>query len=392
MLKRITSELEQLASIGQARQLHPTHHHANGAVEIRGRRVLDLTSWDFLGINGNPRFRNSIQRDVDALGLGISSPRSAAGNHQRHIACEYRLAQFMGTQSAVLFSSKNQVVLSLVTSLVTEGDTIYVEESMQSPVSDAAYLVNAQVVTYESHALSLLKAELAKGKGFGRRIIFAESLSPATGVQTDLRAIGDIARASDSSLIVDESYALGSIGLRGAGGLEAAGLANTALCAYASVSYALACYGAFAAGSAALAGYLVNRSKTFISEPPLPPALATAIETALEIAELSPVQREHTRLKAAKLRGALKAMGLRKIEGEDSPVICIPTPKLSQAQEIAEAFFHRGFLVEALPKGVPKSDSALVRLLVSPHLGERQIEELLSASSDIFRMLAQKTI
>ena len=222
MLNKIKLELEQLAAKGLLRQLKPVQSRKDGCVEVRGKQLIDFTNWDYLALNSNRDFLTSLQREIESLGVGACAARTASGTHQRHVACEYRIAQFLNTQSSILFSSKNQAVLSLVTSLVAEGDLVFLDETMHSPVSDAAYLVNAQAIYYHAGSLAQLKSELSKCKPTLRKFIFAESISPVTGIGTDLGYLVELARTFKAQLIVDESYALAALGLRGAGGREPA--------------------------------------------------------------------------------------------------------------------------------------------------------------------------
>jgi 7-keto-8-aminopelargonate synthetase-like enzyme len=380
MLKKLKAELDQLASRRQLKEFHMTGSRGSGAIETRGRRLVDFTSWDFMALNDRPRFRQAAQAAIERIGVGDASSRSSSGLFKEHVSCEARLAQFLGTASSLLFSSKNQAVISLLTALVNEGDLVLYDEMIQSPVSDALYLVNAQAVSFSS--IGALESELEKSRSVRRRLVVLESLSPLTGAQLDMGSVVALTQRHDAGLIVDESYALGAIGLRGAGVCESLGIGRQILGIYGSLSQGLASYGAFVAGDAILTGYLLNRSKTFSNETPLPPHIACAVESAIDLIELVPLARDRLSQLGARLRGGLALAGFRGVEGE-SPVVCVPLKKLRVASDLSAALYERGFLVEALSRGRAFSEDALVRIVISSAHTEKNIDDLLKAFFEI---------
>jgi 7-keto-8-aminopelargonate synthetase-like enzyme len=389
MLTELHQELEQIIAAGRERHFHEALPRRDGCVSLRGRTLIDFTSWDLYDLNHHPAARRVVQRTIEEHGLTAGAARGSSGSSGLHSMCERRLAEFTGFEAATVFSSKNQAILSLLTAIASERDVVVFDEAMQSPVGDAAYLVNCPSATFPAAQLTRARAELEKAKGARRRFVCVESVSPITGEALDLAAWSAVAVKCDAELIVDESYAIGTVGLRGSGGLESVPLRTGVLCAFADCALTLAAGGAFIAGPLTLVRYLMQRSRTFVAEVAPPPFLMAALEGAVGYVELGHNLRERIGLTAGKLRAGLLQMGALGREQGNSPIICVPMKSLRVAKEIAEALFQKGVLVEVLARpssgSAPYSDGlAFLRLLVSALHTQPHVEATLQACSEIW--------
>lgn len=394
MLRYIAQELAELSQKGAIKKLHVSEPEAEGGyVRIRGKRVLDLTSWDLLGVSDNPEFQKAIHVEGDHSKLGASRSRLLSGTLNVHKACEDRIAAFFQTEASLLFSSKNQAVLSLITSLLSERDAVFVDELIQSPVVDASYLVNSQVFAVStSLGTTNLEKELEKAKHQFRRFIFVEALSPITGKLIDIGYYLHLAERFDAFLLIDESYSLGLVGKRGAGILEDLPFSPRVVCRYGTLGGSAAAYGAFIAGPQTLIDYLINRSRTFTAENSLPPLIAAGISKAIDIVEISVSLRGKLSSLSSTLVSGLEGEGLASDAAVKVPVVCFQPLRPSVAAEFAEGLFQRGFLVEPLPYGSSRNDQWTVRVLVNSHVSQEKIDALLEAVSDIGKKLKKRKI
>ena len=385
MLERLKLELEKLKLEGKLRECHPCSAREGGKIAIRGQRVTDFTSWDFLNVNALTPVRRALQSEVEQFGIGSCSSRLSSGTYPAHLAFEIRLARFLGLESCVLFSSTNQAVLSLLTAFVTERDCLIVDEREDTPLIDAAHLVGADVIHFAAHQPETLTALLERAKRYRSRFLCVESLSPHSGEKLDLAAILLGIGKSDTQLFVDESFALGVLGLRGAGGLEQQQILSGVTCVYGSLARGFGAYGAFVAGSRVLTNYLLNHSRTFRSENVLPACIAAALERIVDAVELNHAGREKLKALSRKLRRGLLELGLLKDATVDTPLICIGVSTRRIADEIAQALFQRRFLVEALSSGATLDQSGVVRMLLNVEHSAEDIDKLLGAVADVSR-------
>jgi 7-keto-8-aminopelargonate synthetase-like enzyme len=365
VIKELRQELEQLQALRLVRELHTTVRLEGGMAEIKGRRVIDFTSWDYLNLNFNPRLRRSVGAEVEKSGVTAGGSRLSTGTFEAHTNCERRIAAFLGTESALLFSSKNQAVLSLLTNILSERDAIFVDEMTQSPVTDAAFLVHALSGTFKSDDAASLEDEIEKQRSARRKVIFVESLSPISGKPADLNRIFLVAKKFGCEIILDESFAAGAFGLRGSGLSEDLGLREGVLCTIMDLSFGICGHGTAIAGSSVLIQYLLSRSRTFHSESAPPPAVVVAGETGIDICELQPTLRKSLLLQSARLSRGLSEIGFACDSTWQSPIISIQFAKRSIALEFATSIFSRGVLVDVVPRGRPELHS---RRIYSPIL------------------------
>ena len=382
--KTLQSEAAQLRALGQLREPVETKRLTPTAVFVRGRECVDFTSWDFLGLARATPLLRSVQHQIEAGGLSSGGSRLGSGTHACHTACEARIAQFLGVERALLFSSRNQAAFSLVTTFFTEQDRLLVDELLQSPVSDAAHLVGAEVVHISGDDLgSIERALSASALRGGRTFIVLDACSPTTGSMPPLNAIMPLAEQHNAAVVIDESWAFGVIGLRGASSGENPILSRSLFAIYGSLTAAVPLYGAFIAGSAALGEILLSRSRTFALEAALPPPYVVGIETAVGLIELMSTERERLRLMSSRLRRGLVELGYLLNFGSETPIVSIPFQKARSAAECESALFQRGFLVESIPLRRTLSDGAAVRFLVRSQHAETDIDRLLQVLADV---------
>jgi glycine C-acetyltransferase len=391
LLHELRTELEKGLSIRQMRPMVPSFERGGGQIDILGRRLLDFTNWDILGINQHPTPKRASHRVLEDLGLASGSSRLCSGTTRHHLSCEQRVASFLGTECALLFSSRNQAVLSLVTNLFHERDVLFVDEGVQSPVVDAAYLVHAEVATFRARDAASLEEELGKVKTVGvRKGVFVESVNPYTGVRAPLNEIAAVCRRFGALLFVDESYGLGMLGVRGAGGAEFFGAHHHVLCLYGGMEYGLGAYGGFIAAPSALGTWLLHRSKTFSGEAPVPAPIAAFIEEAVNVVEGSPVLRRRACEHGERIRRGLRNMGYEVSGSEDLALVTVQLPTLRIARGLEERLVQKGCLVESVGATKVRSEGAFVRILAHALHHDTEIEALLGACAELIRAVQEE--
>lgn len=383
MIEDLKQELDKLALQGRLGLLSPRLARKDGKISIKDRELIDLTSWDVFDLNHDARVKRALQSEVELNGISAASSRLVSGTSPVHLACEIRLARFLGAERAVLFSSRNQACLSLIASIAREGDCVLVDDTTQNPAVDAAYLVNAEALQFSTRDLDSLERIAVSLKGYRRKFMVVESLSPIDGKTTDLLPLLEWAHRNGVFVVVDESYGLGLLGLRGSGGMELLTERSALLCQVGSLALAASGYGAFVAGSNILCDYLINRSRTFSTEVVIPACLAAAIEQSIDIIELDVVRRERLKNLAQRLSRGLNQLGLLTDEANQSSVICIPFLKRKDGQAFSDALFQRGYLTDVVSSTALLSEGAVVRMILTVHHTERTIDELLQVIAEV---------
>ncbi|NDC37385.1 MAG: pyridoxal phosphate-dependent aminotransferase family protein [Proteobacteria bacterium] len=334
-------------------------------------------------VGANPTVRRAAQSALERGSLGVASSRFASGTNPEITSAEARLAAFLGTEGALLLPSKNQGIFTLFAALLGERDVVFADELTQAPVSDAAFLVQAEYRTFKNTEPTSLLTELEKARHQSHRLVFCEGLSPVTGLPAELKAVAAQAARFDAHVVVDESFSLSALGVRGAGRIEETA-ALPPLCIVGDFGHSMGLFGGFLAGPQALLTLLQQRSRALGIDAPLPPALAAATEAAVDFVELAHLSRDELQKRSQRFTDNLRAAGLHLPSPTPTPVVSIPVPRLSKARELEAALFQRGFLAEVVATQVPFSETAYLRLVLNTRQTEKQLE---SATETIIELV-----
>jgi 7-keto-8-aminopelargonate synthetase-like enzyme len=383
MLKKIKDELNKLSETRGLRELHVRSARSPGSVTIKGKKLIDFTNWDSLNLNYDPRFISSFQREAEVSGVGSMAARGSSGTAPAHFAVERRIASFFGAESALLFSSANQVILSLTSALLGEGDCVIVDDNSHGRVVDAATLVNAEAINFDSSNPDSLARAIEISKPYKNKLVVTESVNPLTGATINIKNVIAVTEKAQIPWVIDESYGLGILGIRGAGALDGIETPKNLLGRFGSLSFTLGAYGAFFAGEKGVCDYLIHRSKTFITEPAMPPALAAAVEVGLGIVELDHGKRVQIKNLTGYFRNALVAAGYKTEPSSDSSIVCVKIGKKSLAQELAEGLFQKGILAEIVEIRTKLDAGAIIRFIVNSAHKEKDIDDTLAALTRI---------
>lgn len=380
MKHRLIDDLDVFRALNKRPDLAAAVPGPAPEIMIRNRHVIDFTNWDVLNLRNHPAVRRTLQQTAEAQGLGRAAARLASGTDSLHLELENRLAQLVGCEAAILFSSRNQAVLSMIISLGHESDVMVYDEELRAPAADAAFLINASVDTCQLAQTATLAQLLEQFSGRNCFVV-AESVSPFHGEQLDLIALTKLTAQHQALLLLDESYALGSLGEIGGGCAMEAGLSRNVCCLIGDLSLSLGIWGSFVAGSRAIIDLLVTRSKTFSTETAPAPILAATALAAIDLAELMPTARQQVREQAQTLRQGLRGLpGLHVYDGA-TPIVAIKFSKLSNARSFAGALLERGILAEVLPSNKLLSEQAVVRFIVTIAHNNQHICHCLEAAA-----------
>ena len=182
--------------------------------------------------------------------------------------------------------------------------------------------------------------------------------------------------------MLDESFALGITGLRGAGLSETLPVNQRPRCVFSGLSFGFSGIGACVAGDRVLVDYLVNQSRTFASESALPAAYAAGMEVAFDELELRAAVRERLKSLGLLLKRGLATLGIAAGDESPCPLVCLPFERRKTAEELSAALFERGFLLEVAPRGVLLDAGAVLRVLINAAHREADIESLLRAIAE----------
>lgn len=388
LLAELGTELQLLEEGNRLIKLVPTATREHGKITLSGRSCLDFACWDFFDLRQNATLKRRAQEALGAFGISAASSRASGGTFSSHIAAESRLARFLGSESALLFSSRNQAVFSLLTTVLTEQDLLLVPEDISSPAIDAAYLVNAQVKNFNPANPATLAGQLTQAANFRNRIVFLESISQVSGELASLKELLQICQKNAANLVVDESSALGLLGARGAGAAEYYHLGPEVFCLAGDLSSALCGFGGFVAGSAVLCSAILNRSRAFRNEASLPPHLTELLVLSIDQIELELAGRESLDLLGKRLRDGLREISCVEQVSGISAIVAAHFSSARIAREFSRGLLQKQCFTDNFRLDRSLHKGGVVRFLVNRAHNVEDIDRTLDACSQMSSLLA----
>ncbi len=316
---------------------------------------LDLASNDYLGLSQHP---DVIEGGVEALrtwGAGSTGSRLVTGNTELHEDFESALADFVGAESALVFSSGYTANLGAVVALSGAGSLLVSDALTHASLVDACRLSRARVVVTPHRDVDAVEAALS-ARDEDRAVVVTDSVFSADGVMAPLRALHDVCRRHGALLIVDEAHGLGVRGDGGRGLLHEVGLAGAPdVVMTTTLSKALGSQGGVVLGPAAVRSHLIDAARPFIFDTGLAPAAVGAAGAALRVLAAEPWRADVVLRHAATLAGMSGVA-----ETPDSAVVSVILGEPEVALAAATGCLDRGVRVGCFrPPTVPAGTSRL---------------------------------
>ncbi|GAS92993.1 8-amino-7-oxononanoate synthase [Mycolicibacterium brisbanense] len=316
---------------------------------------LDLASNDYLGLSQHPDVLDGGVEALRTWGAGAGGSRLVTGNTELHEEFEHALAEFVGAESALVFSSGYTANLGAVVALSGPGSLVVSDALTHASLVDACRLSRARVVVSPHRDVAAVDAALG-ARTEDRAVVVTESVFSADGVLAPLRELHAVCRRHGALLIVDEAHGLGVRGTGGQGLLHEVGLAGAPdVVMTTTLSKALGSQGGVVLGPEAVRAHLIDAARPFIFDTGLAPAAAGAALAALRVLIAEP-QRAR-----AVLAHAAELARISGVTAEpDSAVVSVILGEPDVAFAAATACLERGVRVGCFrPPTVPAGTSRL---------------------------------
>ena len=360
-------ELTRLKRAGLLRHTREITSSQGPSVGLDGQRVVLLCSNNYLGFADHPRVREAAAAAVGRWGVGAGASRLISGTMEPHRELEAALAEFMGTDSALLFGSGYLANTGVVAALGSDpAGTVLSDARNHASIVDACRQAKARTRVYRHRDLDHLEW-LLRDSPAGPRLIVSDTIFSMDGDVAPLPGLVELARRHGARLVVDEAHAVGAYGPAGRGVAAAAGLEGEIDAIVGTLGKALGSYGAYVACSRRMSQYLVNCARTFIFSTAPPPALAVAAREALALLRERPQLPRLLQSNSDVLRRSLREHGFDTGESE-THIIPLLFGEPGTATAVSEGALANGVLVSAIrPPTVPSGTSRLRLVPMSAH-------------------------
>jgi 8-amino-7-oxononanoate synthase len=283
-------QLKALRAASLDRHLREISSSQGPEVEIDGRRFVNFSSNDYLGLANDSRLRKAAIAAINEFGVGAGASRLISGTQSPHVRLERALAKWKGTEAALCFSSGYATALGTIPALVTKGDVILLDKLCHASLIDGAKLSGAILRIFPHNNLRKLESHLewaARVHPDKRGLVITESVFSVDGDRAPLRDLIELKKRFGALLMLDEAHAVGVIGANGRGLAAEEDLSEDVDVQMGTLSKALGASGGYICGSRDLIEWLINRARSFIYSTAPPAAIAAAALAAVNFLESS---------------------------------------------------------------------------------------------------------
>jgi 8-amino-7-oxononanoate synthase len=372
-LQWMKEELAQLDAKAQYRSLASAAALADGWINKDGRRMLNLASNHYLGLDldlDEARLER-LACEAEAFGskvrLGSTASRLIVGSDPVFAGFEAEFARFKGTESCLLFGSGYMANVGVIPTLVGRHDIVFSDRLNHASLIDGIALSRAELMRYKHRDLDQLEHQLKRTGPGKKKLIVTDTIFSMDGSLAPLRELVKLKHRYGAMLMVDEAHSGGVYGEFGEGLTHDLGLTEQVDIQMGTFSKAYGCYGAYIAGTDVVKQYLINKARSFIYTTALPPLIILAIRDNWLKAKAESWRRQVLRESSARFRAALQSIGLNTGESE-SQVIPVIIGDNERTVAFSQRLQEAGIAAVAIrPPTVPQGTSRIRFTLMATH-------------------------
>jgi 8-amino-7-oxononanoate synthase len=374
MYETAEEELASLKERGLFRDLNVLPG-TGGEIIVNGKKLLNFSSNDYLGLAGDPRLKTAAIQAVKEFGTGATASRLLTGHLTLHQELENDIARMMGTETALVFGSGFLTNLGVLTSLAGPDDIIFSDWLNHASLIDGIRLSRAHYERFRHKDMDYLEDLLKKNnRAAGKRIIVSESVFSMDGDIAPLEDLSELAAKYRVMLIIDEAHAIGVFGKNGGGVSRIEGNKSRPDVTVGTLSKALGGYGGFAAAPAPVRQLLINKARSFIYSTGLPPACLGSAREAVKIVTSEPDLGCNLLKKAGKFRDLLAEQGL-KMAAFESQVIPVIVGGNERVVRFSERLAEEGLLIKPIRHPTVRRGTERVRLSVTLSMNDESLKK-----------------
>ena len=356
-------------------------------VVVNGERKIMVGSNNYLGLTHHPRVLEAAEAALRRYGSGCTGSRFLNGTLDMHEELEQRLARFLGTESALVFSTGFQTNLGVLGTLVGRGDYLFMDRLNHASLVDGARLSFGETRRYPHGDFETLERQLAAVPEGAGRLIATDGIFSMEGDIVDLPKLVELAERHDAAILLDDAHAIGVLGPTGAGTAEHFGLQDRVGLVTATFSKSLGSIGGVVGAEEPVIHYLKHHARSLIFSASMPPASVATVLAALDVIVNEPERRETLWHNTRLMQSALRELGYD-TGASVTPIIPVLIGEVDDTLAFWKALFDEGVYTNpVLPPAVPDSSCRLRISMMATHTPEH-VERVRDAFARVGRALA----
>jgi glycine C-acetyltransferase len=356
-------------------------------VSVDDRRLISLSSNDYLGLTHHPRLKEAALKAVRDFGAGSGAVRTIAGTMTLHEELERDLAAFKGTEATLTFQSGFTANTGVVPTITGEADLIVSDELNHASIIDGMRLSKAPRKIFKHADVDSLKAVLdeavekgrdATGEPYRLILVVTDGVFSMDGDIAPLPGIVAAAEAANAAVFVDDAHASGVLGRDGRGSVDHFGLHGRVAIQVGTLSKAVGVLGGYVAGSQDLRDILIQRARPFLFSTSHPPAVAAACREAIKVMQEEPELLERLWANTRRFKAELARLGFDTGRSE-TPITPVMMGDADTAGRFSQRLFDDGVFAQPVVYPTVALDKARIRTIVTAAHTDDLLDRALAA-------------
>lgn len=384
---------EQLFDRAQQAGIYPYFHQLTSGqdtvVQMEGHETIMIGSNNYLGLTSHPEVIKAGVEALEKYGSGCSGSRFLNGTLDMHVALEKELAEFLGKEAVMTFSTGFQSNLGIISAVVGLNDYVLCDKENHASIYDGCKLSYGKMLRYNHSDMEDLEKKLQmvpEDKGI---LIVTDGVFSMSGEICKLPEIVALAKKYGARVMVDDAHGLGVLGKRGSGTAEYFNLVDDVDIIMGTFSKSLASLGGYMAASKRVVEYVKHVSRPYIFSASITPASVASALTALRILKREPERVQALADISNYMRDGLKKMGIKIIEST-TPIIPIYTYDDEKAFLACKLLLERGVYVNPVITPATPPGMALLRTSYTATHTKEQMDKAMKKIKEVLDILEIK--
>ena len=378
----------ELVATSRAAGIYPYFHELESRqgpeVMMEGKRRIMLGSNNYLGLTSHPRVIEAGVRAMEKYGSGCSGSRFLNGTLDLHVQLEKELADFLGKEDCMTFSTGFQSNLGIISAIAGRGDYIFCDKENHASIYDGCKLSWAKTIRYTHSDMAHLEVCLQSVPLESGKLIVTDGVFSMGGDIAKLPEICDLAKKYNARVMVDDAHGLGVLGNGGRGTADYFGLTDRVDIIMGTFSKSLASLGGYMVADKRVVNFVRHASRPFIFCASITPANAATTIEALHILREHPEMVDKLASLAAHMRNGLHERGIEIIDSI-TPIIPIYTYEEMRTFRKAKELYDAGVYVNpVLPPATPPG-ACLLRTSYMATLTTELLDEALDIIEKVIK-------
>jgi glycine C-acetyltransferase len=354
-------------------------------ISVGDQTLINFCANNYLGLADHPAMITAARQALDRWGFGMASVRFICGTAEIHKELERRIAHFLGTEDAILYSSCFDANGGLFETLLGPEDVVISDELNHASIIDGVRLCKATRMRYANRDMADLEAKLQDSQGARHRLIATDGVFSMDGYVAPLDAIVELAEGYGALVMVDDSHAVGFVGSTGGGTPELFGVQDRVDIVTGTLGKAMGgASGGYTAAHAEIVEMLRQRSRPYLFSNSLAPSIAAAGIATLDLLETSGELLQQLRENTTYFRSEMVARGFE-IPESDHPIVPIMIGDAVVAAEMADQLLGEGIYVRAFSYPVVPRGKARIRTQMSASHSRDDLDQAITAFEKVRR-------